>query len=145
MSFFGVSTGLVTYIPLKMCHVFVGSGRRLRCLGEKGCRGGLGGPKEGKAGRPGWRGWGLGREAACEREGRGEGLGVGRLGGGLGSGAAVGGGCRALQRAGGGQGGRTRRFRAKRPWGTRGGEGGGWGVVRWGALGGMNMVGGVGT
>ena len=28
---------------------------------------------------------------------------------------------------------------------TRGGEGGGWGGVWWGALGGMNMVGGVGT
>ena len=96
--FFGVSTGLVTHIPVKMCHVFVGSGRRLRCLEEKGCRGGLGGLKEGEAGRPGWRGWGLvwgrglrasggGREAACER-GQGERRGGERAWGWGGSGEA---------------------------------------------------------
>ena len=34
---------------------------------------------------------------------------------------------------------------AKRSWDTRAGEGGGWGGVGWGALGGMNMVGGVGV
>ena len=78
----------------------MGWGRRLQCLGEKGCRG-SGGRRLGGAGR--YRGKaGLGSGV----EGPGPGLGK--------DDAPV---------------------RAKGPWGTRVGEGGGWGGVGWRGVG----------
>ena len=109
-------------------------GRRLQCLGEKGCRGFEGRRLGGGVGE-GWEAWmeglGPGLGEGPKGPGRGEGLGVGR--GGLGSGAAVGGGVQGVTEGGPGvatTAGESA-VSAKRPWGTRGG----WGGVGWRGVG----------